>query len=104
MQVTDEMVEEACNAFMETNDLLGAQMRAALTAALAKAWRPIESGPRDGTTILLYAPGWDSPKTGWTFGDDDFWQDCPFHHKGDPSYTPTHWMPLPAPPPQQEGE
>jgi hypothetical protein len=61
------------------------------------AWQPISSAPRDGTTVLLFAPGWDSSKTGWTFGKAN-WQDCPFHHGGDPKYEPTHWMPLPSPP------
>jgi len=60
-------------------------------------WQPIATAPKDGTTVLLFAPGWDSAKTGWTFGKDD-WQDCPFHHHGYPAYEPTHWMPLPAPP------
>lgn len=59
-------------------------------------WRPIESAPRDGTTVLLFAPGWDTPKTGWTYADDP-WQDCPFSSNRD-DYVPTHWMPLPAPP------
>lgn len=59
-------------------------------------WLPIESAPRDGATALLYAPGWNSPKTGWTF--DDVWQDCPFSYIGNPSYTPTYWMPLPEAP------
>lgn len=65
-------------------------------------WQPIETAPRDGTTVLLYAPGWDSPKTGWTYGKDD-WQDCPYSHKGSENYLPTHWMPLPAAPAKQEG-
>jgi len=58
-------------------------------------WQDIATAPRDGTVVLLAAPGWDSPRTGWTFGRDD-WQDCPYHHKGDQSYIPTHWMPLPS--------
>ena len=65
-------------------------------------WQPIETAPKDGTTVLLYAPGWDSPKTGWTYGKDE-WQDCPYSHKGSKNYLPTHWMPLPAAPAKQEG-
>lgn len=60
-------------------------------------WKPIESAPKDGTQILLYAPAWRAPNTGWTFGSDD-WQACPYHHAGDPRWKPTHWMPLPDPP------
>jgi hypothetical protein len=54
-------------------------------------WQPIELAPRDGTHVLLYAPEWAVPNTGWTYGNDR-WQDCPFNG------TPTHWMPLPEPP------
>lgn len=58
-------------------------------------WQDISTAPRDGTTVLLYAPGWDSPKTGWTYGTDD-WQDCPYSRSGDERYQPTHWMPVPT--------
>lgn len=59
-------------------------------------WQPIESAPRDGTTVLLFAPGWDAPKTGWTYGKDE-WQDCPYS-VARADYAPTHWQPLPPPP------
>lgn len=57
-------------------------------------WLPIESAPRDGTTVLLWAPHWKTPETGWTYGRDD-WQDC---RKDTPTRPPTHWQPLPPPP------
>lgn len=57
-------------------------------------WRPIESAPKDGTTVLLWAPHWSAAQTGWTFGADA-WQDCP---KDSHLRPPTHWMPLPEPP------
>lgn len=59
-------------------------------------WHPIETAPRDGTHILLWAPAWDAPSTGWTYAND-LWQDCPKGHHL-PGRTPTHWMPLPFPP------
>lgn len=62
----------------------------------ARAWQPIETAPRDGTTILLFAPAWENAVTGWTFGDDE-WQDCPFNPNR-LDYRPTHWQPLPSPP------
>ncbi len=55
-------------------------------------WLPIETAPRDGTTVLLWAAGWRNPLTGWTYGADD-WQDL--RAAGSP---PTHWQPLPPPP------
>ncbi|QNP78389.1 hypothetical protein [Agrobacterium tumefaciens] len=71
--------------------------RSALSAQVQDVaeWQDISTAPRDGTTVLLYAPGWDSPKTGWTYGTDD-WQDCPYSRSGDERYQPTHWMPVPT--------
>lgn len=85
-------------------DIKFSDIEAALSAQVqdVAGWQPIETAPRDGTTVLLYAPGWDSPKTGWTYGKDD-WQDCPYSRSGDESYQPTNWMPLPAAPAKQEG-
>ncbi len=74
-------------------------------------WKPIDSAPKDGTVILLGfasirggAEGsvdvgyWmNSPETnywrevGWFATDDDVLTQHPQH--------PTHWMPLPEPPP-----
>ena len=76
----------------------------------AQAWRPIESAPRDGThvlardvplgiriTNLTHPPmvvHWfdyigDAASSGWYLS----------HGAGDgPAVSPTHWMPLPAPP------
>lgn len=54
MQVTDEMVEAALQTYTEhqsSNDLDA--MHAALTAALAKAWRPISEAKKDGVPLLV---------------------------------------------------
>lgn len=110
MQVTDEMIEAALCAFTEcpsSNDLDA--MHTALTAALAKAWEPIESAPRDGTRVILFTKWlgdklcpdpFDEVQVGyWDDGNQthDVW------HR-EPGWvtefigTPTHWIPLPAPP------
>ena len=78
----------------------------------ASAWRPIETAPKDGTSILLHR----QPETEWWEPECDdvntvvasWWENVP---DGDwicymdlpmePScpFTPTHWMPLPDAPP-----
>jgi hypothetical protein len=77
-------------------------------------WQPIETAPKDGTTIDLWVVGYsDEPgrivnasyySDGWWYRDDDLeshpidrlepWMT--FH--GKPAPAVTHWMPLPPPP------
>lgn len=71
-------------------------------------WQPIETAPKDGTTILVF----NGPNEGfytepgrigtasyqdYTNLDNNKWyaDDC---CDGVTTYNPTHWMPLPAPP------
>lgn len=68
-------------------------------------WQPIETAPRDGTSVLLFLDQSYSSVTrhliyiGWAEGIDEFgsirWEaeadvEC--------GLNPTHWMPLPEPP------
>jgi hypothetical protein len=64
-------------------------------------WQPIETAPRDGTTVLLYFP--DAGKSQidvgywieWEVGDANWsneWTDAEI------DCDPSHWMPLPEPP------
>ena len=60
-------------------------------------WRPIETAPRDGTTVVLAEWSWDGC---WRFGQS-YWR----KYQGNfgegfawIGHSPTHWMPLPAPP------
>ena len=63
-------------------------------------WQLIETAPKDGTPIIVY-PNIDVTFWGYTKDDSD-----PYGWVGSYSYTtddfntlsPTHWMPLPAPP------
>lgn len=63
----------------------------------ASGWRDIASAPRDGTTVLLYEPGWTQPwhrviAARWIQANKRF-ESYGFQHE-----RATHWMPLPAPP------
>jgi len=60
-------------------------------------WQPIETAPRDGTWVLLYSPNENQPAVAYfnghawdDNGDGGFW------------FEPTHWMPLPPKPGQEE--
>jgi hypothetical protein len=67
-------------------------------------WQPIETAPRDGTSVLLFDGEihegfWDevdfnefsgTPVMSWNYGNLS-WID-------DTNFWPTHWMPLPSPP------
>lgn len=53
-------------------------------------WQPIETAPKDGTTVLAYCPGNRFQK----FLTDYYSE----HQGGGWLFQPTHWMPLPEPP------
>lgn len=61
-------------------------------------WQSMSTAPKDGTPIMAYrdTPGF-TPLTGidviWRDGADWF-----FGNAAPIPFTPTHWMPLPAPP------
>lgn len=74
-------------------------------------WQPIETAPKDGGWLLLNGDGpgfrkctvvgyWGKVNTGDTlkFGDEEMWRRT---FGGEPM-RPTHWMPLPEPPEEDE--
>lgn len=85
-----------------TSEALRAHIRASVEAAYEAGrpkWQPIESAPRDGTHVHLYAPelqfvGFCAGSGNWCYVAPS----CPFA----PSQ-PTHWKPLPAAP-QEQGQ
>lgn len=103
------------------------EARAALTAAKAGGWLPIESAPKDGTVVILGRAGDDDDiasvvTTGhWQeaeedgvdymgadagFVDEHYQEFKPGRSFGSPSYRyaptqPTHWQPFPNPPKEQ---
>lgn len=74
---------------------------------MSAEWQPIETAPRDGTTILCYFP-LDGLGAGWcrvvpVFFDDRYGRNWTFASRAasgfSRDYLPTHWQPLPEPPP-----
>lgn len=60
-------------------------------------WQPIQTAPKDGTEILAGQAG--TRKVGvivWNI-EIERWS-APAEHWDEPSWLPTHWMPLPEPP------
>jgi len=66
-----------------------------------QAWQPIETAPKDGTEILAYdemvlrvswQDEWLSDDYAWHLGT------CLMFGNSETKCSPTHWMPLPAPP------
>ncbi len=71
-------------------------------------WQPIETAPKDGTPVLLFAPD-DVPQivVGYAYKHssraDVFWiyMDEALANISPGGADPTHWMPLPTPPEDQ---
>ena len=62
------------------------------------SWQPIETAPKDGTVIDLWADGQRLPNCKWRYGGwSQEYAEHPSAHF-DIYDEPTHWMPLPEPP------
>lgn len=70
-------------------------------AQSGEGWRTIDSAPKDGTRVLVDSADWfreDSPEiVCWRHDEFVSERGTDFDHT-----QPTHWMPLPAPPPASE--
>jgi len=71
-------------------------------------WRPIETAPKDGTDVVIYAPNCGVLVAYWS---DSIWASVnnpvrgqgggwvqEVHRSDTCVFSPTHWMPLPSPP------
>jgi hypothetical protein len=88
--------EEFCKAF-------NAGVSACIAVRPASGWLPIESAPKDGRDLWLYVPKEEPPQVvGYWIGDEPmpFWQyrEALVADVAGWIDSPTHWMPLPAPP------
>jgi hypothetical protein len=127
-EFTDKQVEAALRAFtggmmedFDKDDAPFLGMRAALAAAEAEAWQPIETAPRDGTVVLIWViskdgdnvcvPGiWDTQLETLNdslppeeYPDPGHWMIPMYGAKNggwcDDLYRePTHWRPIPSAP------
>jgi hypothetical protein len=68
-------------------------------------WQPIETAPRDGTSVLVYPPLWNGRSCSVAHYDNDehakpFWKrdDDMGRSTFSRAVPPTHWMPIPTPP------
>ena len=61
-------------------------------------WMPIHTAPQDEAAVLLFDPAWDIFHVGIRYAGIAAWQ----QPSGDLLRTPTHWMPLPPPPPGEK--
>lgn len=126
--VSTELTDAECDAFRALPLDFNGMVRAIYAAGAARSadtsgarWLPIEKAPKDGTRIMLaaapdrvtlgqwmapsevpwlkyrdgYAPEevWDEFDPGWYSEDGGFTDEHP----------PTHWAPLPEPPPAAPG-
>jgi hypothetical protein len=68
-------------------------------------WQPIETAPRDGTEFLGYRRGVIASAHRVQREDCEMWTFGPSSaaHELYPGHRPTHWMPLPDPPPSGVG-
>jgi hypothetical protein len=102
MQVTDEMVRVACRGYgvSDPTPTHKIAMRAAITAAFAAMWRPIEEAP-DSETVIVGGGDAVYPVTaswGGQFDEGEGWQVDGQEDIHCETGWPTHFMPLPSPP------
>ena len=96
--LTDETGDEALRKGLETIKALKAERDQARrerdTLLEARAWRPIETAPKDKSSILII-----DSENFITIGDFSETRGC-FENTEEcwKIETPTHWMPLPEPP------
>lgn len=90
----DDLAEFAVAARTFVPDLLEAY-------AAATQWRDMATAPKDGTPVLLWWPYWDKHAIVGTYDEGAWHNEWALHHD-DEAHGPMGWLPLPAPPVQEE--
>ena len=98
---TQKQIEAARDAYINCDGNSYEAFEAAIAAAEAAGWEPIETAPKDGTPVDLWCQGqfrsgretdcWFSDGKWWQY--NDLGQDC-----RDEVDNATHWRPVPEPP------
>jgi hypothetical protein len=102
MQVSDEMVEKALEAYHATDDFLVDKIRAAIEAALAAMWRTdFESAPFMEPVALAIRDR-KLPVACFRYTAESKWRYLESGAEIKDHLVPTAWMPLPTPPAGQE--
>lgn len=81
---------QECNMLKDRDEPLPAGLQA------SSGWQPIETAPKDGTSVLAWRDSGVHVMRWKRLGDDGFWDE--WHVKMNHLSQPTHWMPLPASP------
>jgi hypothetical protein len=82
------------DALNEATDYGWELLEAAIAAALQ--WQPIETAPKDGTSILGWMGEMGGAEVIWWSSDNSGWDRGDYAPGGRPA--PTHWAPIPEPP------
>lgn len=102
----DELMAAIADDGSENSDLLVMLQHLRVAAPSASPWQPIETAPKDGTTVLLHPPSWANrtSSTGSWNSDKYARKPAPYWERDDcwnkvmlsRNSPTTHWMPLPA--------
>ncbi len=99
--VVDNGPVECCTCGASATSAYAWNRRAPAEAGAPEGWKPIETAPRDGTPILLFARGLHAQASirlvgWWAYGHG--WIEAAFAPNHPTGVVPSHWMPLPAAP------
>jgi hypothetical protein len=100
------MCEECGTDVGETSDLIDDLIRERDELRDAARWQPIETAPKDGTSVLISSTNWRTTWRGYYRAQgfapeqeiDNWGEGWTRENYSDIGLIPTHWMPLPEPP------
>jgi hypothetical protein len=93
VSIRPHVASEKAGVAYQAIDVLQTALAAREAEVAGPVWQPIETAPKDGTTVLVYDAA--RCRLTWTteFEDGEWGWPGPYFQA-----EPTHWMPLPSPP------